>query len=146
MAREIVAVTDALEANMSWLLRAETLHRSLRPDIPQPYCDYMRKMFAEGAEMAVLHENGVPKSLAVYRCHHTTFHGLRFYLDDLVTEEADRGAGYGADVLAWCENRARTRGCAWLDLESGVQRARTHRFYFRRGLEIFAFSFTKALR
>jgi GNAT superfamily N-acetyltransferase len=106
----------------------------------------MRRMFAEGAEMAILLAGGEVKSLAVYRSHHTTFHGHRFYVDDLVTDQAERGQGFGARMLAWCEARARERGCDVFDLESGVQRPRTHRFYFRAGLTIFAFGFTKPLR
>jgi hypothetical protein len=95
---------------------------------------------------AVLVADGLPKALAVYRCHHTTFHGLRCYIDDLVTDEAQRSRGYGHTMLHWCEQRARDRGCESLDLESGVQRPRTHRFYFREGLSIFAFGFSKPLR
>ena len=56
-------------------------------------------MFAEGAEMAVLHRAGVPKSLAVYRAHHTTFQGYRFYIDDLVMDAAERGLGHDAALL-----------------------------------------------
>jgi GNAT superfamily N-acetyltransferase len=142
---EIVSITDDLNTGVVWLSRSELLHRTLRPAIPDAYEDYLRKMFAEGAEMAVLHVDGVPKSLAVYRCLHTTFHGYRFYIDDLVTDESQRGQGFGAALLCWCEHRAIARGCDTFDLESGVQRPRTHQFYFREGLTIFAFSFTKQL-
>jgi GNAT superfamily N-acetyltransferase len=96
--------------------------------------------------MAALTVYGVVQSLAVYRCHHTSFHGFRFYIDDLVTSEAERGRGYGQVLLAWCERLARERDCDTLDLDSSVQRPRTHRFYFREGLTIFAFGFTKSLR
>jgi GNAT superfamily N-acetyltransferase len=106
----------------------------------------MRQMFKEGAEMVTLMKNSEAKSLAVYRCHHTTFHGFRFYLDDLVTDESERGRGYEQKIISWCEARARERGCDTFDLESGVQRPMTHRFYFREGLTIFAFGFTKPVR
>jgi GNAT superfamily N-acetyltransferase len=142
---EIVPVSDDLTLHGLTLLAAESLHRSLRPDLPRLYDGYMRRMFAEGAEMAVLVVDGVVKSLAVYRSHHTTFHGFRFYIDDLVTHEADRGSGYGHRIMSWCEARARERGCDTIDLESGVQRPRTHQFYFRERLTIFAFGFTKPL-
>lgn len=142
---EIVPVSDDLDRYGSTLLAAEILHRSLRSELRGNYDAYMRQMFSEGAEMAVLLIGGTAKSLAVYRSHHTTFHGLRFYIDDLVTDEADRGNGYGRRMLSWCETRARERGCDTFDLESGVQRPRTHQFYFRERLTIFAFSFTKSL-
>ncbi len=145
VASEIVPVSDDLTRYGRTLLAAEALHRSLRPDLPRPYEGYMQQMFAEGAEMAVLVMDDAVASLVVYRSHHTTFHGFRFYIDDLVTDEADRGGGYGRRILSWCEARARKRGCDTLDLESGVQRPRTHQFYFRERLTIFAFGFTKPL-
>jgi len=48
-------------------------------------------------------------------------------------------------LLAWCEAQAREQGCDWFDLESGTQRTRAHRFYFREGMHVFAFGFRKAL-
>lgn len=128
-----------------WLVRTEPLHRVLRPDLPLEYQAYLRLMFSEGAQMAVLHEAEVPKAVAVYRIHHTTFNGRRFYIDDLVTAEDERGKGYGAALLRWCEDAARTRGCDMFTLASGVQRAAAHRFYFRQGLSIVAFGFAKPL-
>jgi GNAT superfamily N-acetyltransferase len=143
---EIVAVTDDLTAHGTWLARAEGLYRAFRVKIPTDYDGYLRGMFVEGAEMAILHVGGGVKSLVMYRCHHTTFHGFRFYVDDLVTDEAERAQGFGGALLRWCEQRARARGCDSFDLESGVQRPRTHKFYFREGLSIFAFGFTKPLQ
>ena len=142
----VIAITDDLPANAGWLPAAETLHHQWRPNVPHPYADYMRRMFSEGAEMAILVEGETVRAAVVYRCHHTTFHGHRFYVDDLITDEAQRARGHGARMIAWCEARARERGCDVLDLESGIQRPRTHKFYFRHDLGIFAFSFTKPLK
>lgn len=129
----------------AWLERSERLHRSLRPALPIDYEGYLRRMFSEGAQMAVLHEAETPKALAVYRIQHTTFNGRRFYVDDLVTMENARGKGYGAALLKWCEDVARTQGCDTFSLDSGVQRAAAHRFYFKHGLTIMAFGFAKPL-
>lgn len=142
---DIILVSGDPETANLWLPRSRDLHRSLRPQLPDDYRTYLQTMFDEGARMAVLHVDGVVKALAVYRCHHTTFHGLRFYLDDLVTDESERSQGYGAAMLAWCERRAVEAGCSAFDLESGVQRSRAHQFYFRQGFKIFAFSFTKEI-
>lgn len=142
---DIVAICDDPQTASLWLLRSGALHRCLRPQMPDDYVAYLQTMFREGAKMGVLHVDNAVKALAVYRCHHTTFHGLRFYLDDLVTDESERGQGYGAAMLAWCEQRAVENGCSAFDLESGVQRSRAHQFYFRHGLKIFAFSFTKEI-
>ena len=142
----IIAITDALAENGAWLVAAEPVHRMLRPAIPHPYRGYMHRMFGEGAEMAVLTDNDAVHAIAVFRCHHTTYNGLRFYIDDLVTDEAARSRGHGGTLLRWCEDRARARGCHTFALDSGVQRTHAHRFYFRHGLSIVSFSFKKHLR
>jgi hypothetical protein len=46
----IIAITDDLPAHTDWLAATEGLHRQLRPGVPKPYGDYMRRMFDEGAE------------------------------------------------------------------------------------------------
>lgn len=131
------------------LLNAETLHRQLRPALPeqQDYVELMEIMFTEGARMAVLLDNNNrPRTLAVFRTQTTTFHGKRMYVDDLVTDESIRSNGWGSQMLNWLQSIASLEGCEWLDLESGTQRSSAHRFYFRNGLTIQAFSFTKSLK
>ena len=127
-----------------WLARCEALHRQLRPQLPADYAGLIRTMLAEGAGMAVLHAGGAPQALAIWRHHHTTFHGHRFYLDDLVADEAARGRGHGAALLAWCQARATALGCDTFALESGPQRGAAHRFYFRHGFTISSFGFSRA--
>jgi len=39
--------------------------------------------------------------------------------------------GVGKAVIGWLEEEARGQGCTGLHLDSGVQRERAHRFYFR---------------
>lgn len=141
----LVHLLDDEATITAWLSRSEALHRSLRPALSADYEAVMRRIFAEGARMAVLHENEVPKAIAVYRIHHTTFHGRRFYVDDLVTVEDERGSGHGTALLQWCEDAARAQSCDTFTLDSGVQRAAAHRFYFRQGLTITAFAFAKPL-
>lgn len=141
----IIPISDDLVAHADWLAASESLHRQLRPGLPPAYADYMRQMFAEGAEMAIAVEGSEVRAVAVYHARLTTFHGRRFYIDDLVADEAERSRGFGGQLLDWCEARARERGCAALDLESGVQRQRAHRFYFRRNLVIHTFGFTRDL-
>jgi GNAT superfamily N-acetyltransferase len=128
-----------------WLAQTESLHRQLRPALPIEYQAYMRLMFSEGAHMVVLHEAAVPKAIAVYRIHQTTYCGRRFYIDDLVTIETERSRGFGAALLHWCEEEARAKGCDTFTLDSGVQRMAAHRFYFRHDMAITAFNFSKSL-
>lgn len=126
-----------------WLARAERVHRQLRPQLPADYSAKMRKVFGDGAEMcvAVVAERVV--GVAVFREFENTHVGCRFYIDDLVTDESERSTGAGRALMNYLEKLARDRGCPGLDLESGTHRNRAHRFYFREGLFITAFSFRK---
>ncbi len=123
----------------------EPLHTQLRTAIPRSYDEYLATMFDEGAKLVVLIEDDEPRALAVYRIITTTFHGRRFYVDDLVTDESLRGSGYGGQIMAWLESEARRLGANTLALDSGVQRGRAHKFYFDHGMTIFSYSFAKPL-
>jgi GNAT superfamily N-acetyltransferase len=145
MTIEIISVSSADE-HLHLLAGAEAVHRQLRPHLPADYRALLRTMFGEGARMALLLEDGEVRTVAIYRTYHTTFHGYRFYVDDLITDTRQRARGLGSRMLAWLQDQARGHGCDRFDLESGVQRGATHRFYFREQLTVFAFGFTRDLR
>lgn len=123
----------------------EALHRAFRPSIGPDYRAHMVEMFAEGAGLIQLYDGGEVRALAVWRAFHTTYCGYRLEIDDLVTDETQRSKGYGATLLAFVNGKARAMGCDRLTLNSGTQRARAHAFYFRQGLHIQAFHFSKDL-
>lgn len=135
---------DVVEAG--WLARAEAVHRQLRPQLPPGYEAKMRKVFAEGGRMCVAADGTEVAGLAVFRLFENTHVGRRFYVDDLVTDERQRGGGVGSLLIAWLEALARRLGCSGLELESGTHRTRAHRFYFREGFTIPSFSFRKEFR
>lgn len=62
--------------------------------------------------------------------------GKHLYVDDLVTDEAQRSTGAGAMMIHWLKDLAREQGCEQLHLDSGVQRFGAHRFYLRHGFDI----------
>ncbi len=125
-----------------WLKKAEQVHRQLRPDLPG---DYMEKMWRvlEGARMALAVESDAVVGLAVYRWHENTFDGIKFYVDDLVTDETRRSTGVGHALIQYLEGVARNLGANGIMLDSGTQRTRAHQFYFREGFVIPAFNFKK---
>jgi len=144
---DIVAVTDAdgVVTSPEWLARAESVHRQLRPQLPDAYVEAMAAIFGDGARMCVAVADGQVAGLAVYRFVRNTHAGLKLYVDDLVTDSARRSRGIGATLLGYLERLARERGAGSLDLDSGTQRQHAHRFYFREGFVITSFSFKKAL-
>jgi GNAT superfamily N-acetyltransferase len=68
-------------------------------------------------------------------------HGRFLYVDDLATAERWRSQGYGELLEERLREVARVEGCEQIRLDSGVQRRRAHRFYFRRGYSIESFNF-----
>jgi GNAT superfamily N-acetyltransferase len=133
-------------AEPQWLARAESVHRQLRPQLPADYARKMQQVFRDGAEMCVAVRSDRVVALAVFREFENTHVGRRFYVDDLVTDDAERSTGAGRALIDYLEKTARQRGCPGMDLESGTHRTRAHRFYFREGFSITAFSFRKEFR
>ncbi|MBB5018432.1 hypothetical protein HNQ59_001721 [Chitinivorax tropicus] len=143
----ILAITDGHKrlVEADWLARAELVHRQLRPQLPSDYLSAMQGVVKDGGEIIVAIDGQLVKGLAVFRSFLDTFNGLRFYVDDLVTDETQRSQGIGHALIAWLEAEARRRGATSLSLESGTQRTQAHKFYFREGFIIPSFSFRKPL-
>ncbi len=138
-----VVTQDGLIVGAEWLARAEGIHRQLRPHLPADYAAKMSRVL-KGARMALAVEDDAVLGLAVYRWHENTFDGLKFYIDDLVTDEARRSEGVGHALIAHLEQVAREQGAGGLALDSGTQRTQAHKFYFREGFVIPAFNFKKS--
>jgi GNAT superfamily N-acetyltransferase len=141
----LIDVTDAAGAVVQpqWLVGAEALLRHLRPQLPADYPTAMARVFASGGRMTVAADGEAVVGVAVWRILENTVFGRFLYVDDLVTDEARRSRGTGRSLLSRCEARAWAAGCARVVLDSGVQRDRAHRFYFREGYAIQAYNFGK---
>ncbi|WP_139826210.1 GNAT family N-acetyltransferase [Derxia lacustris] len=140
---------DGRFTGAGWLERAWPVHRQLRPHLDElaAYVQRIEAVTAGGARMALAVDDGdAVLGVAVYRWFANTHDGLRFYVDDLVTDEARRSAGVGHLLLDWLRHRAVALGCDSFTLESGTQRQQAHKFYFREGMAIPSFSFKAALK
>jgi hypothetical protein len=126
-----------------WLVRAEAVHRQLRPQIPPDYVATMRRVFDGGGRMCVATSGEEVIGIAVYRVHENTFAGVHLYVDDLVTADARRSTGVGKALIEHLDEHARRARCVSLDLDSGVQRSQAHKFYFREGFVVSAFHFDR---
>jgi GNAT superfamily N-acetyltransferase len=143
---QMIEITDTRGAlaTATWLERAEAVHRQLR-SLPADYHAKMQRVFAGGGRMVVAADGELVRGLAVWRVYENTAIGVHLYVDDLVTDAQRRSSGVGHALMHWLELRAREHGCVALVLDSGTQRTRAHRFYFREGLAVVCFNFKKDL-
>jgi GNAT superfamily N-acetyltransferase len=119
----------------------------LRPHLrAEDFVARIRQQMQEGYRLVGLRVDGRVQAVAGFRVLNTLSVGRQLYVDDLVTAEASRSRGYGAALLGWLVERAREQGCEQLQLDSGVQRCRAHRFYFAQGLHIVYYHFAMDLR
>jgi GNAT superfamily N-acetyltransferase len=128
------AVKIALAESDSDLRRCYEVMRELRTHISsvEEFLERVARQQQQGFLLAYLEAAGEVRAVAGYRFMEMLFHGRVLYVDDLVTREADRSAGYGGRLFDWLVEQARQRECDYLDLDSGVQRFDAHRFYLMK--------------
>jgi hypothetical protein len=145
---KIIPITNAIGEiiELEWLRQAEAIHRQLRPHLPADYLGRMKQVLGGGAEMAVVTREGKVLGIAVFRIQENTFSGRDLYCDDLVTDDALRSTGVGRMLMQYMEALAGQRGCDTFSLDSGTQRVQAHKFYFREGMTIPSFHFSKPLK
>ncbi|MDE3012011.1 MAG: GNAT family N-acetyltransferase [Pseudomonadota bacterium] len=143
---EVVRIAEAggRIVNAELLARAETVHRQLRPQIPEPYAGRMAEIFAGGAEMVAALVDGDVAGVCMFRLTLNTFSGRVLYIDDLVADSGGRGKGVGKALMDFAVAEAKARECVVVQLSSGCQREQAHRFYFREGFTIKTFGFFRA--
>lgn len=98
-----------------------------------------------GYRIVALFDQGECRAVAGFRVMTSFAHGRFLYVDDLATTERWRSHGYGERLEHHLGGVARAEGCEQIRLDSGVQRRRAHRFYFRRGYAIESFNFGRAV-
>ncbi len=127
--------------------RCHNVMRELRPKFKRApdFVDQVRRQQKQGYVLAFLEEGGEVRAVAGYRYLESLFSGKFLYVDDLVTLETDRSRGFGGDLIDWLTAEAIKHGCARLELDSGVQRADAHRFYFSKRLAITSYHFGRSL-
>jgi GNAT superfamily N-acetyltransferase len=142
---EVVSITDARGAivDEKLLASAEAVHLQLRPQLAGRYMERVREVITSGVEMAVAVVDGRVAGLTMFRVIEKTHSGRELYCDDLVTDERQRSTGVGHALMQYMERICRERGCDTFALDSGCQRQQAHRFYFREGMTILAFHFSK---
>lgn len=79
-------------------------------------------------------------------CHGDYFNtfwmsGLTCYISSLITNEKDRGKGYGRMLVDHAKDLAKEKGCKALILDSGLPRKNAHAFYETYGFEKSCYGF-----
>ncbi|WP_225773461.1 GNAT family N-acetyltransferase [Inquilinus sp. Marseille-Q2685] len=112
------------------------LMRQLRPhqDSEAELVARWRRQTAGGYRLAALWRGGRPVALAGFRVQENLVYGPHLYVDDLVTDEAERSFGHGARLMDWLAGEGRASGCARLVLDTPLANVLGHRFYYRCGL------------
>jgi GNAT superfamily N-acetyltransferase len=124
------------------ILRCVDVMRQLRPQVDAQ--DFPRRVAlqrAQGYQLAFTEVQGAVVAVGGFRIIDMLFSGKTMYVDDLVTDEAQRSQGLGSEMLGWLVELAKASGCETFSLDSGVQRHRAHGFYFDFGMHISSFHF-----
>lgn len=124
------------------------LMRQLRPHLAS--LDEFRARWLRQSESGyrglALWVDGRPRALAGFRVLENFVHGRFLYVDDLVTDAGDRGRGHGERLIARLKREGEALGCGKLVLDTGLDNALAHRFYYRQGLLAQALRFNLPLR
>lgn len=130
-------------SNDTEILAGRDVMLQLRSGVaPENYLATVRGMMETGYRQAALLEEGEVRAVAGFRIFEMLYAGGPIlYVDDLSTDDRVRSRGHGRALLDWLKAHAREKGCVEIHLDSGVQRASAHRFYFREGLTVNCFHF-----
>ncbi len=71
--------------------------------------------------------------------------GYISYIYAMVVDEKLRGKGFGSKLIAEAINKSRSQGMKRVELDSGFQREKAHKFYEKLGFEKRAFLFSYTL-
>lgn len=126
------------------ILSTRDVMRQLRPHLePDDYLPTVRRMMETDRYRLVAASDGpAVRAVAGYRIMEMLYCGRILYVDDLVSDERSRSAGYGRALVRWLQDEARANRCTEVHLDSGVQRKDAHRFYFRERFAIVGYHFT----
>lgn len=120
--------------------------RELRPELVETqFVATVRRMEPQGFRLASLTDDRGVQAVAGYRIVEMLRTGRMAEIDDLVTSARARSSGCGKALFEWVAAQARAENCSVLELDSGVQRADAHRFYFRERMHVLGFHFSTTL-
>jgi GNAT superfamily N-acetyltransferase len=116
--------------------------KQLRSVEESTYISTIRQLMSEGYHLiACLDLNNVCRGIIGYNVCHRLHVGKMIYVADLVVDDKHRSCGYGKKLLDWVKTESIRINCNAITLDSGVQRASAHKFYFNNDFEITSYNF-----
>jgi len=98
----------------------------------------------EGYQLVALFEEETCVAVAGFRVNRCLFSEGKpeIYVNDFVTDQAQRGKGYGKQLFHWLKAHCKQLNCSAIVLDSGLQRVEAHAFYEGKvGMQKTAFHF-----
>ena len=140
--------TLALAQDDAERARCWRVMRQLRPHLDEArFLAQARRQTAQASwQLLFAERDGAVLACAGFRISEWLAWGKTLYVDDLVTDEAERSRGLGRALMGWLVAHAQAEGCAQLHLDSGVQRFGAHRFYLVQGMHISSHHFALDLQ
>ena len=90
-----------------------------------------------------LYDNGKLIAATGYWIGARFYSGVYLQMDNFVVDQTLRNSGIGNTLLAWIEQEAERHHCEKIILDSYVENAVSHKFYFKHGFKIAGFHFNK---
>jgi len=116
--------------------------RHLRTELVEAsFVSLVRELMRGGYRLAYLRDDHAVVCVAGFRIARNLAFGRHLYLEDLATLESACSRGHGRQMLTWLRELAKAEGCTVLDLDSGVQRHRAHKFYMGQDMDIVSYHF-----
>ena len=135
-----------LATNLPEIKRCAPVLRELRTFLTEEeITNRVQQQMPDGYRLAYAEAADSVASVAGFRILRNLTYGKFLYVDDLVTRADQKRSGYAGQLLEWLSEHARDQGCAFLILDSGVQRFEAHRFYLAHRMDITAHHFARKL-
>jgi ribosomal protein S18 acetylase RimI-like enzyme len=107
---------------------------------------YEKAHQADGYQIVSVEKGDQIVALMGYRFLHDFVHGKHVYIDDLVTTEAVRSQGVGAELLKHAEAIAEKNNCKNLRLCTGIENEQGKKFYERNSWNLRAIVYKKKMK
>jgi len=134
------------ELNLKELYTVFGVVSQLRPQLSyQEFEDLIYDMCHMDYKMIGIMEKDTLVCYAGIAVQTNLYHKRHIYVFDLVTDEKNRGEGYGKMMLEYIKDYAKIAMCENIVLSSAFVREKAHKFYEKNGFEKKSFMFVKEL-